>query len=246
MVMPHTRKGPYGPSEKRETTRARNMEKIEAAAWKVFASIGLDGATVRDIVTQSDVSAGSFYNYFGTKEAVFGKLIADLVDRVRIEVAQARAKSAQVAAQGPDGVAVEDVEAMLARGYRVFMDVVLAIPEGPAFFEKNQHHIRSRLFGARQIDVLMADIAANVDELAASRGLSPGERQLLSAIIYASGTEALFVALRSGQTISAGYPDFLAQLLARGFGALIVGGQFGARPSVAAPAQGLDQQAESR
>jgi AcrR family transcriptional regulator len=85
--MPNQRKAPYSLSEKREMTRAQNMEKIEAAAWKVFSTLGLDGATVRDIVTESEVSAGSFYNYYRTKEAVFDKLVAQLMERIRLEIA---------------------------------------------------------------------------------------------------------------------------------------------------------------
>lgn len=204
--MPGQRKVPYGPSEKRELTRTQNREKIEAAAWRVFARIGLDGASVRDIVAESQVSPGSFYNYYGTKEAVFETLIAGLVDTVRACLAQARSAGG-------------DQEAMLERGYRAFMDTILALEGGAEFFERNQQHIRSRLFGASQIRALMDDIAADVAQFSSLEHLSPTQRQVLVSVVFATGTEAIFGALRSGQRDAGDLPTFLARLLVRGIAA---------------------------
>ncbi|MBB3953973.1 TetR/AcrR family transcriptional regulator [Novosphingobium sediminicola] len=204
--MPNQRKAPYGLSEKREMTRAQNMEKIDAAAWKVFSNLGLDGATVRDIVSESEVSAGSFYNYYRTKEAVFDKLVAQLIERIRLEIAAAR-----------DGA--KDIETMLCQGYGAFMHMLLSVPGGAEFFERNQHHIRSRLFGSAQIRALLADIEMDVAELGALDRLSESERKLLVSIMFASGTEAIFGALKTRNADIQGLARFLARLLAHGINA---------------------------
>jgi len=201
--MPNQRKAPYGMSEKRELTRAQNMEKIDAAAWKVFSSLGLDGATVRDIVSESEVSAGSFYNYYGTKEVVFDKLVAQLIERIRFEIAAAR-----------DGA--QDIEAMLCQGYGAFMNMLLSMTGGADFFERNQNHIRSRLFGSAQIKALLADIEGDVARLGVLDRLSESERKLLVSIMFATGTEAIFAALRTRDIDVQGLARFLARLLTHG------------------------------
>lgn len=201
--MPNQRKAPYSLSEKRGMTRAQNMEKIEAAAWKVFATLGLDGATVRDIVNESGVSAGSFYNYYRTKEAVFDKLVACLIERIRLEIAAARAGA-------------QDIETMLRQGYGAFMNMLLSLPGGAEFFERNQQHIRSRLFGSAQIRALLADIEMDVAELGVLESLSESERKLLVSIMFATGTEAIFGALKTRDADIEGLARFLARLLTHG------------------------------
>ncbi|NKJ02226.1 TetR/AcrR family transcriptional regulator [Novosphingobium sp. SG707] len=201
--MPNQKKGPYSLSEKREMTRAQNMEKIEVAAWKVFSTLGLDGATVRDIVNDSEVSAGSFYNYYRTKEAVFDKLVARLIERIRLEIAAAR-------------TGAQDIETMLCQGYGAFMNMLLSLPGGAEFFERNQHHIRSRLFGSAQIRALLADIEIDIAGLGALESLSESERKLLVSIMFATGTEALFGALKTRDADIQGLARFLARLLAHG------------------------------
>ncbi|WDF71415.1 TetR/AcrR family transcriptional regulator [Novosphingobium sp. KACC 22771] len=201
--MPNQRKAPYNLSEKREMTRAQNMEKIEAAAWKVFSTLGLDGATVRDIVNESEVSAGSFYNYYRTKEALFDKLVAELIERIRHEIAVAR-----------EGAG--DIETMLGKGYAAFMNMLLSVPGGAEFFERNQHHIRSRLFGSAQIRALLADIEMDVAQLGALDRLSESERKLLASIMFATGTEAIFGALKTRDADIAGLARFLARLMTQG------------------------------
>lgn len=62
---------------KREQTKALNREAILQAAREVFGELGYDNATVRDIVRGTDLAAGTFYNYFKSKEEVAAALSAD-------------------------------------------------------------------------------------------------------------------------------------------------------------------------
>jgi AcrR family transcriptional regulator len=61
----------------------------------VFAELGYGAATVRDIVRETNLASGTFYNYFPDKESVLRALVEEsaneLADRVR--VARARAHS---------------------------------------------------------------------------------------------------------------------------------------------------------
>jgi len=68
---------------KRERSKAANRKAILEAARAVFARIGYDVTTVRDIIRETDLAAGTFYNYFKSKEEVFEALARDSVIRFR-------------------------------------------------------------------------------------------------------------------------------------------------------------------
>ena len=76
---------------KREQTKQANRSAILAAAREVFAELGYGAATVRDIVRRTDLAAGTFYNYFPDKEAVFRALLEESAVRVRERTRAGRA-----------------------------------------------------------------------------------------------------------------------------------------------------------
>ncbi|WP_084420486.1 TetR/AcrR family transcriptional regulator [Henriciella litoralis] len=59
---------------KRAHTKAVNRQAILAAARQVFARLGFESTTVRDIIRETNLAAGTFYNYFKSKEEVFEAL----------------------------------------------------------------------------------------------------------------------------------------------------------------------------
>jgi AcrR family transcriptional regulator len=62
---------------KREQTKVQNRQAILDAAREVFGELGYDAATVRDIIRRTGLAAGTFYNYFRSKEEVFAALADD-------------------------------------------------------------------------------------------------------------------------------------------------------------------------
>jgi AcrR family transcriptional regulator len=75
--------GDEGAQSRREELKAQNRAKLLAAARKVFAEKGLGEATARDIVRETDLASGTFYNYFSDKEEVFGALLEEFEQRTR-------------------------------------------------------------------------------------------------------------------------------------------------------------------
>ena len=67
---------------KREQTKAQNREAILQAARAVFAELGYDAATVRDIIRRTGLASGTFYNYYRSKEEVARALAADVGQRL--------------------------------------------------------------------------------------------------------------------------------------------------------------------
>jgi AcrR family transcriptional regulator len=68
---------------RREELKAQNRAKLLTAARKVFAEKGLGEATARDIVRETDLASGTFYNYFRDKEEVFRALLEEFEQRTR-------------------------------------------------------------------------------------------------------------------------------------------------------------------
>ncbi|MDQ3935382.1 MAG: TetR/AcrR family transcriptional regulator [Actinomycetota bacterium] len=67
---------------RREERKAQNRAKLLAAARKVFAEKGVGEATARDIVRETDLATGTFYNYFKDKEELFAALLQEFEQRV--------------------------------------------------------------------------------------------------------------------------------------------------------------------
>src|ERR1700750_1593358 len=80
-------------SGKREQTKAANRTAILEAARRVFSEIGYGAATVRDIVRETDLATGTFYNYVPDKESVLHALLDEAAAEIRTRVREARKSS---------------------------------------------------------------------------------------------------------------------------------------------------------
>lgn len=78
------------PIGKRERAKAANRQAILVAARRVFAQLGYDAASVRDIIRGTELASGTFYNYFRSKEEVFAALADDGARRFRPMLRAAR------------------------------------------------------------------------------------------------------------------------------------------------------------
>jgi len=68
---------------KRARTKQANRQAILTAARTVFARIGYDATNIRDIIRETDLASGTFYNYFKSKEDVYEAITIDSVQRFR-------------------------------------------------------------------------------------------------------------------------------------------------------------------
>jgi AcrR family transcriptional regulator len=97
---------------RREERKAQNRAKLLAAARKVFAEKGFGEASARDIVRETDLATGTFYNYFRDKEEVFRALLEEFEQRVTAAVNRSR--------HDPDLTLPQRIE----EGARAFYEVV--------------------------------------------------------------------------------------------------------------------------
>ncbi|KDE20518.1 TetR family transcriptional regulator [Acetobacter aceti 1023] len=174
----------YRASQKREMTRAFKQESFESAAWKVFSSIGLDAATVRDIVALSNVSPGSFYNYYKTKETIF--------DIILVKVAQRVGNASRMARQEED-----NLDIMLQKGQCAAFRELLSISGAPHFLELNQHHIRAKLFNMAEIREMLDDLKQNLLRLVPMKNTSPERMDFIAASVLTTALEGLLYIARN-------------------------------------------------
>ncbi len=78
---------------KRARSKAANRRAILDAARGVFARIGYEATTVRDIIRETSLAAGTFYNYFKSKEEVFEAIADDSTARFRPLLRDVRASA---------------------------------------------------------------------------------------------------------------------------------------------------------
>lgn len=64
---------------KRAQNRIRNRKAILNAARECFREHGYDNSTIRDIVRRTGLAAGTFYNYFASKQDIFAALLTDFL-----------------------------------------------------------------------------------------------------------------------------------------------------------------------
>jgi AcrR family transcriptional regulator len=75
-----------GDAERTERQRAVSdyrREMILAAARRVFAAQGLEGASLRAIAKEAGYTHGALYFYYASKEQIYGDLIAGSLDRLQ-------------------------------------------------------------------------------------------------------------------------------------------------------------------
>ncbi|HUB35125.1 MAG TPA: TetR/AcrR family transcriptional regulator [Bryobacteraceae bacterium] len=201
MRLPAPRK--YRASDKRRATEQQNRVAIEAAAWEVFCTIGMDAANIRDIVRRSGVSAGTFYNYYRTREAIFEVLSERVLERIRNESRVARARAATA-------------EEFVSACYESYLHVLESTPGAMDFIDRNQHHIRARLYPSSAVSGLALDLAEDLQRFVAPNSLSRQDLALMASILIAAGAEGVFHLGREPRMTLSQLRDFLARFVLHG------------------------------
>ena len=83
------------------------------AARAVFEKLGIEGASIREIAKQAGYTPGAIYSYFDNKEALYGALLAESLERL----------NAVVSAAGHDGLSAAEMLAAKASAWFGFYAV---------------------------------------------------------------------------------------------------------------------------
>ena len=151
---------------RRDERKAENRSKLMAAARKVFAEKGFAAATVRDIVRETDLASGTFYNYFEDKESAFRAVFDEFAGGARSAAREQRLRP---------GIGVED---RIYNAYRAYFELVLADPQMFEILRRNADTIA--MLGTEDlfedaVNELVEDMQQWVDE----GQLRPGAQEWL-------------------------------------------------------------------
>ncbi len=143
------------PDGKRASTKAANRRAILEAGRRVFARNGFEATTVRDIIRETELASGTFYNYFKSKEEVFHAIAEDSAQRFRVHLGAVRARTASLedyvfeAYRAYFGFIAKENEAAIASGapHLALIGVRVDTPEMEAVAEEIRADFEAALAG---------------------------------------------------------------------------------------------------
>ena len=77
--------------ERQNAVRTFNKERIMAAALRIFAESGLNGASIRAIAKACGYTPGAIYPYFESKEHLYAEILTGSLQRIDAILLQAKA-----------------------------------------------------------------------------------------------------------------------------------------------------------
>lgn len=160
---------------KRESNRIRNRRAILDAARECFRERGYDNSTIRDIVRRTGLAAGTFYNYFSSKQDIFAALLTDFLGRLNHNLTECRRS-----ADSADNFI-----------YFAYLALFRATASDPLVYElahRNDRAIRE-LFGSDILGLTMLSLEEDVST-AVDHGLLPDlDQEYLCAAFFGVGYE---------------------------------------------------------
>jgi AcrR family transcriptional regulator len=160
---------------KREQTKAANRAAILDAARTVFSEIGYGAATVRDIVRETDLATGTFYNYFPDKESVLHALLDEAAAEIRSRVREARKSS-------------HTIEQFVEGGFRAYYGYLVEDPETFGMLRRNAGTIRS-LFDEPTVGAGVQELREDLGAGIRSGLLPEHDVEYMSAAMVGAGFE---------------------------------------------------------
>lgn len=160
---------------KREKNKLANRTAILSAASKCFLKMGYDAVTIRDVVRDSGLAAGTFYNYFTDKDTLFKAVLEARINEVNESMHAVRMQSLTV-------------ESFL---YGAFHALFVKIASDPSFFRlilRNETAVLA-LFENTVIGIPMRTLKEDFSDAIARGVFPPIDVELLAAACYGIGFE---------------------------------------------------------
>ena len=160
---------------KRERTKAANREAILVAARRVFSDIGYGAASVRDVVRETDLATGTFYNYFPDKESVLRALVGEITVEARARVRAAR-------------TAATTLEGFVSGGFRAYFEFLAEDPDTVALMRRNSGTIRA-MFDEPALGAGIDELRADLETAVTVGRIPPHDADLMAVAMVGAGVE---------------------------------------------------------
>ena len=160
---------------KRESNKLANRSEILDAARTLFLQRGVDAVTIRDVIHQTQLATGTFYNYFRTKEdllrALVEEQVLDLTDRLRDVRRGART-----------------LEEFVRGAYRTAFSAIVQDPALYGLMMRNEHAVRS-LYQDGIMDVSTRALRDDIRDAIRRRIMPALDADWLAAAFFGTGYE---------------------------------------------------------
>lgn len=174
MASVRTVKTPLG---KRDKTKLQNRAQILDAAKTLFSEKGFEATNVRDIIHESALSPGTFYNYFQSKEEIFEVLTDEIIAEVRrgIHDSYKHVKMDQ-----------KEINHALNKFFRVFLDNSRLMK----FLSRNQSYLRE-LRNKGRFDGMLSDLELALEDGIKNKLIPPLPVKIIAIAIFGAVFEII-------------------------------------------------------
>lgn len=176
------------PANKREITKQVNRQQILDAAFELFCKQGFEATNVRDIIRESGLSAGTFYNYFQSKEEIFEELKNEIIQELRIAIRAARLRY---------NFALDKI----VDSFRAFFQVLADRPKLMLFLSRNQSYLR-QLRNEGGLDVFLKDLEEDLQKAIDAKRLPPMPVHIVSLALFGTIFELVSEFVRNPKLFS--------------------------------------------
>jgi AcrR family transcriptional regulator len=185
-------------SGKRAQNKAENRATILDAAREVFAELGYDAASVRDVIRRTKLASGTFYNYFPDKESVFRAGLDVSIRELRGRLREARG-------------AAQTIEQFVGEGYRVLFEFLAEVRLLLQMLKRNAGPIRS-MFGDPVLGAGVQELLEDIEAAGARGELPPLDADYLAGAMAGIGLELGVRMAERSPTDAAGAARFATEL----------------------------------
>jgi AcrR family transcriptional regulator len=161
---------------KRDETKLANRTAILEAGRSVFAELGYESTTVRDIIRRTQLASGTFYNYFKSKDEVFHALHDDGIARFKPLLAAARANSGA------------DFERYMVTAFHAYFEFLLGDHQIDKEVARRPDWTRVR-FDTPETVAMFDELKTDIMAYVSARNLSALDPELITASIIGMAQE---------------------------------------------------------
>jgi AcrR family transcriptional regulator len=162
---------------KRDQTKLLNRQQILEAAKNLFSEKGFEATNVRDIIHESSLSPGTFYNYFQSKEEIFAVLTDEIISEVRSQI------------QGSYQAVKMDRDEIM-KSLEKFFQIFLGNPRLMKFLSRNQSYLRD-LRSKGRFDDMLRDLEKALEDGVKNGMLPPLPVKIVAIAVFGAVFEII-------------------------------------------------------
>ncbi|TGL64634.1 TetR/AcrR family transcriptional regulator [Leptospira sarikeiensis] len=188
---------------RRQDNKTRNRNAILAAASRVFATVGFEACSTREIIRESGLAQGTFYNYYKDKESVMQDIADELAEGIRTGIRDARAKA-------------DTPLAFLSDAYFTVFQVMMQDRIHLDLIARNRDIIRGYLFQGGSMTHILEELDRDLDRMVKAGGFPAHPIHITSVMMVAAGFEAMVLLAQSSDFDLRKLSDYLGLLFQGG------------------------------